>query len=161
MPKVPDPPPTLREVTPAVMAEVRTLIDAAHYGSLGTLDPADGYPNISRVNLLIGPDGGPLTFISALAAHTVALRADPRCGLLIGEVGKGDPVAYPRLALKCHAEWLPTADALRSAWLTAHPKAQLYIDLPDFSFVALRPVSATYIDGFGRAYALSAEHFAP
>ena len=143
MPNPPERPAVLREVT------------------LGTLDPADGYPTTRRVNLLIGPGGIPLTFISALAAHTVALHADPRCSLLVGEVGKGDPVAHPRVALKCQAEWLPTTDARRATWLTVHPKAQLYIDLPDFSFVALRPVSASFVAGFGRAYALSAEQLAP
>ena len=43
----------------------------------------------------------------------------------------------------------------RKIYLAAHPKAQLYVDLPDFRFFALEPESASYNAGFGRAHALT------
>lgn len=148
-------PNVLRDVTPAVIAEVRALIAAARYGALATLAPVDGWPVATRVGLA-EYDRMPLILISALAAHTAALRADPRCSLLIGEVpDKGDPLAFARATLRCRAVELDRNDALRAAYLRAQPKAELYVDLPDFAFVRLEVESVSYNAGFGRAYAIA------
>ena len=93
----------LRTVTAEVTAEVRTMIAAARHGALATLAPGDGWPVATRVGLAVF-ESEPLILVSALAAHTSALRNDPRCSLLIGEVGKGDALAHPRVTLKCRAE---------------------------------------------------------
>ncbi|MFZ0097668.1 MAG: pyridoxamine 5-phosphate oxidase, partial [Gemmobacter sp.] len=45
--------------------------------------------------------------------------------------------------------------ALRQKWLADHPKAQLYIDFPDFIFVRLRPNAALLNGGFASAYRLA------
>ena len=154
-PKRPD---VLRELTPEVIAEAAALLAAAEHGALATLAPADGWPQATRVGLALVGRFTPLILVSALAAHTGALRADPRCSLLVGEPGKGDPLAHPRLMLKCRAEEISRDGAgyapAGAAYLAAQPKAQLYVDLPDFAFMALRPVSATYNAGFGRAFVL-------
>lgn len=148
----------LQEVTPEVVAEARALAAAQRHAALATLDPADGHPVASRVNILVGSDGVPLILVSGLSPHTTALRADPRCSLLIGEVGKGDPIAHPRLTLRCRAEELvhgSEADLYaRSHWLEAHPKAKLYIDLPDFAVMRLVPERVNFVAGFGRAYVM-------
>ena len=150
----------LGQVTPDIIAEVRSLIAAARYGALATLAPADGWPQATRVGLA-SYEGQPLILISALAAHTAALRADPRCALLIGEVGKGDPLAHPRASLTCQAAEIPRADpraaAARAAYLAAQPKAQLYIDLPDFAFMQLQITRVSFNAGFGKAFALSGD----
>jgi putative heme iron utilization protein len=147
----------LREVTPEVIAEVRAMIAAARYGALANLSPADGWPVATRVGLALH-EGIPLILISALAAHTAALRADPRCSLLIGEVpNKGDPLAFARVTLRCRAVEIARSEAVRTAYLGAQPKAELYIDLPDFAFMRLEIESASYNAGFGRAYAISAD----
>ena len=60
--------------------------------------------------------GEPVFFISRLSAHFPNLEADPRCSLLIGEPGKGDPLAHPRMTLIGRAEKIadgPAADVLR------------------------------------------------
>lgn len=148
----------LREVTAEVVAEVRAMIAGARYGALATIGPDDGWPVATRVGLAIF-DGEPLILVSALASHTGALRADPRCSLLIGEVGKGDALAHHRVTLKCLAEEIgreaPERTAAREAYLAANPKAALYADLGDFAFVRLRIESASFNGGFGKAYALT------
>lgn len=142
----------IRETTEDALTEARRLIAEAKYGALATLAPEDGSPMASRVLLAPGPDGVPMILASRLSAHSGALRADPRCSLLIGEVGKGDPLAYARLTLSCRAAERPRSDDLRTRFLDAQPKARLYIDLPDFAFFALVPDAVSYVAGFGRAY---------
>ena len=57
-----------------------------------------------------------------------ALVAEPRCSLLVGPVpGKGDPMAYPRVALYCRASMIAPgtaeADAAKTRYLAKNPKA--------------------------------------
>ena len=148
----------LQQVTSEVVAEARALAAEQRHAALATLDPADGFPVASRVNILVGEDGVPLILVSGLSPHTAALRADPRCSLLVGEVGKGDPIAHPRLTLRCRAEELVRSSeedrSARSRWLAAHPKAKLYIDLPDFAVMRLMPERVNFVAGFGRAYVI-------
>lgn len=148
----------LLELTDDVRNKVRALISAARHGALAALAPETGHPICSRVGLATLGDGTPFIFISALAAHTGALLADPRCALLVGDIGKGDPLAHPRISITCMATPLApgseVADEARKLYLAAHPKAKLYIDLPDFRFVRLDPLSASFNGGFGQAYAL-------
>lgn len=137
----------------------RTLM-AARHAALAVTDPADGTPGISRIAFGTGPDGVPLTLVSALAPHFAALGANPACALLLGEVGeKGDPLTHPRLMVKARAEFVapddPARPALRDHWLATHPKAKLYVDFADFAFVRLHPVSALLNGGFARAFRLS------
>lgn len=151
----------LREITGDARQAARALVGAARHGALATLEPGTGDPLVTRVGLVASGNGTPLILTSALAAHTPALLSDPRCALLIGEPGKGDPLAHARLTLKCRAETLPRdsrahAEA-RRLYLSAHPKAKLYVDLPDFRFFALDVHSGRFNAGFGKAYALRRE----
>ncbi|MDZ5697933.1 HugZ family protein [Chelativorans sp. M5D2P16] len=136
----------------------KTLLRTARFGALATLDPADGAPQVTRVAVATGMDGAPLILVSALSAHTRALEADPRCSLLVGEPGKGDPLAHPRLTLKARADKLARdtdehAHAKRR-YLNRHPKARLYADFADFAFHRLSPEGAALNGGFARAYRL-------
>ncbi len=76
---------------------------------------------------------------------------------MLGEVGgKGDPMTHPRLMIRARATFIaqddPTRFTMRDRWLQRNPKAQAYVDLPDFAFVRLTPVSALLNGGFGRAF---------
>ena len=51
--------------------------------------------------------------------------------------------------------------ALRAAWLARNPKAKVYADLPDFTFVRFRPVSAALNGGFARAFVMTEAHLPP
>src|SRR5262245_14521099 len=79
----------------------KTLVSTARHGAIAVLDPKTGRPLASRVGVATDADGAPIILVSMLAAHTRALIADPRCSLLAGEVGKGDPLAHPRITLIC------------------------------------------------------------
>ena len=153
------PPATIRDTTPEAVAAARALLAGATHGALATISPADGHPIATRVGLALLPDGTPVILVSALAAHTPALRAEPRCSLLVGEPGRGDPLAHPRLTLKCRATELgragDAAGVARAAYLARHPKAKLYADLPDFAFMRLDIEDASFNAGFGRAYQLT------
>lgn len=76
---------------------------------------------------------------------------------MLGEVGEtGDPLTHPRLMIRARAAFVaaddPARPGLRARWLDRSPKARVYIDLPDFAFVRLRPVSALLNGGFARAF---------
>lgn len=144
----------------AARAEARALL-AANHAALAYLDPT-GAPAISRIAFGLCPLGQPMTLISSLAPHFAALKADPRCSVMLGEVGaKGDPLTHPRLMIRATARFVsadaPDRPALRAHWLKGHPKAALYIDFADFAFVRLTPESALLNGGFGRAFRLAPE----
>ncbi len=147
----------------AADAEARALAHsllAARHAALAWSDPETGHPSISRIAFGLCPEGLPLTLISGLAPHLAALQADPRCSVMLGEVGiKGDPLTHPRLMIRARAAFVssddPVRPALRAHWLKGHPKAALYIDFPDFAFVRLTPESALLNGGFARAFRLT------
>jgi putative heme iron utilization protein len=148
----------LRETDAQAIRLARTLIRTARYGAIAVLDPKDGAPIASRVAVATDLDGAPIILISALSAHTGALAADPRCSLLVGEPGKGDPLAYPRISVSCRATRLErgTSQHVRAErrYLNRHPKGKLYAGFPDFSFFRLEPQRASLNGGFGKAYLL-------
>lgn len=150
----------VRSADDEARALARDLLAGARHGALGVIDPAGGGPFVSRVALAADGDGTPLTLVSELAVHTVALRADPRAGLLVGEPGpRGDPLTHPRLSLTAHARFLdrPSSEheAARARFLAAQPKAKLYIDFADFRLVRLEVTGALLNGGFGKAWRLT------
>jgi len=149
----------LQPTTDETIRQVKTIIRTARYGALATLDPATGAPHVSRVGFTTDFDGVPVILISGLAAHFPALTADPRCSLLAGETGKGDPLAHPRISIACEAVQIernsPDHQRIAARYLAHQPKAKLYIDLGDFRFWRLVPQSASFNGGFGKAYALA------
>ncbi|TCL74696.1 pyridoxamine 5'-phosphate oxidase family protein [Rhizobium sp. BK251] len=148
----------LRETDDEARRQARVLLRSARYGALAVLDPETGFPSASRVLLGTDIDAVPVILVSGLSAHTRALTADPRSSLLVGEPGKGDPLAYPRLSVQCLAERIDRQAShhahLRTRFLDRHAKAKLYVDFPDFCFFRLVPQSAGLNGGFARAYVL-------
>lgn len=155
----------IRPTDAEARALARRLIEAARFGALAFLDPATGAPAISRIAVQTDAAGQPVTLISGLAAHSRALRADPRAALMLGEPGaRGDPLIHPRLSITVRAAFIEKGaehDLLCARWLAIQPKAKLYIDLPDFRFARLAMASALLNGGFGRAFRLSAADLAP
>ncbi|RWX78686.1 HugZ family protein [Neorhizobium lilium] len=153
-----DKPQVLRETDDEARQLARVLVRGARYMAIAVVDPQTGYPSASRVLTATDLDGVPVILVSGLSAHTKALLADRRCSLLAGEPAKGDPLAHPRITLQCDAETVSRTDAahdrIRQRFLDRHPKAELYVDFPDFRFFRLMPVTASLNGGFGRAYAL-------
>lgn len=155
----------IRPTDETARAQACGLIAGAGFGALGVLHPATGTPHVARIALTPATGGGVMAFVSALALHTRALQAAPQAGLLLGEPGqKGDPLMHPRLSLSVTARFIlpeeAAAQGLRAQWLARHPKARVYVDLPDFRFVHLAPTGALLNGGFGRAFELSAADLA-
>ncbi|MBK5935072.1 hypothetical protein C8N32_101160 [Rhodovulum imhoffii] len=137
----------------------RQILAGARYAALAVIDLESDTPFVSRVGMGLCPQGLPISLMSDLALHTAALRANPACALLLGEPGeKGDPLTYPRLTLQCRSAFIPRGGtehaALRRHYLLSHPKAQIYIDFADFSFVHMPPFAVHLNAGFGKAYRL-------
>lgn len=136
----------------------KTLIRSARFGAMAVLEPGTGSPLASRVGVATDIDGTPLIPVSMLSAHTGAILADPRCSLLVGEPGKGDPLAHPRLTLVCRAVRLERGSnehaRAERRYLNRNPKAKLYAGLGDFSIFRLEPERASLNGGFGKAYLL-------
>jgi heme iron utilization protein len=76
--------------------------------------------------------------------------------LLIARLGKGDPLAHPRLTLAGHAHAARPGESeynrLRPLYLAQQPKAQLYVDLPGFWFWRITPERIALNGGFGKAW---------
>ncbi len=138
----------------------RDLIKNACFGSLAVLHPETNLPHVTRTAVGTSPEGMPASLISDLSFHTNALRENPNCSLLLGEPApKGDPLIHPRITLQCKAGFLPRGTPahtqMRNHYLNSHPKAKLYIDFTDFSFVLFNIQCASLNGGFGKAYDLS------
>lgn len=149
----------IRETDAAAVRLARTLLRGARFGALAAIERDTGWPLASRVGVATDIDGTPLILISMLSAHTGAILAEPRCSLLVGEPGKGDALAHPRMTILCHAKRLERGsdDHARAErrYLNRNPKAMLYAGLGDFSLFRLEPDRASLNGGFGKAYALT------
>jgi heme iron utilization protein len=134
---------------------VRRLLDEATHGALGTLTDA-GAPHTTLVALARDVDGTPVIITSHLSGHTAQMERDPRVSLLISAIGKGDPLAHPRMTLGCKAVSAHVGSEdyarIRPLYLAANPKAALYVDLPGFWFWRLEPHSVALNGGFGKAW---------
>jgi heme iron utilization protein len=134
---------------------VRELLQEATHATLGTLD-ADGGPFTSLVALAKDDDLCPIIITSHLSGHTAHLERDARVSLLISRIGKGDPLAHPRMTLtglakEAHA-FDPEYERLKPIYLNQNPKAQLYVQLPGFWFWKITPVRVALNGGFGKAW---------
>ncbi|QPC95093.1 HugZ family protein [Mesorhizobium sp. INR15] len=148
----------IRETDAEAIRLARTLLRGARFGALAVIEPQTGSPLASRVGVATDVDGTPLILVSMLSAHTGAILADPRCSLLLGEPGKGDPLAHPRLTLVCRARRLARGSSEHAQaerrYLNHNPKAALYAGLGDFSIFRLEPERGSLNGGFGKAYLL-------
>jgi len=134
------------------------LIRSARFGALAVLEAGSGHPLASRVAVATDLDGTPVILTSTLSGHTAAIMETPACSVLVGEPGKGDPLAHPRVSLFCQARQIERGSEdharLRSRYLRRHPKAELYVDFGDFAFFRLELQRASLNGGFGKAFAL-------
>ncbi|QKV17065.1 HugZ family protein [Oricola thermophila] len=156
----------VRETDEEAIRLARTLVATARHGALAVMMPGEkGIPGASRVALATDFDGTPVILVSSLAWHTRAIVEAPDCSLLVGEVGKGDPLAHPRISLFLRARPVERGtadhDRIRRRYLARHPKAALYADFGDFAFFRLTISRASMNGGFGKAYELTAEDLAP
>lgn len=148
----------LQPVDDTTRALARRLVRTARIGALAVLEPGGGHPYASRTAVAPDIDGVPVMLLSSLSPHTAALDADSRCSVLLGEPGRGDPLAHPRISAIGLARRLPRdsqSDArVRRRFLARHPEARRYAGFGDFAFFRLEPQRAVLVEGFGRAFDL-------
>lgn len=154
-------PSPIRETDEEARRLGRRLLRGARYAALAVIDAQTGFPAVSRALLGMDLDGVPVILVSDLASHTVALKQDPRCSIMTGEPGKGDPLAHARITVFCTAESVDRDSAdhtrIRDRFIARHRKAEFYVDFADFRFFRLVPSHAALNGGFGKAYALTAQ----
>lgn len=136
---------------------LRTLLGQCRVAALGTQD-ADGLPSVSMVPYAVEPTQGWLVLhVSGLAAHTGHLQRQPLASLLVmqAEDPQAPVHALPRvtLAVRAHTPEPATPDhsACLAAYLARFPEAEPMTALPDFRVVALEPLGARQVAGFGAA----------
>ena len=138
----------------------RQLLREARFGTLATINE-NGYPFASLVTFALDRAQTPFLLVSRLSGHTKHLLADQRCSLLVGEPGKGDPLAHARITIQCSASIIDRASdeniILRTLFIARHPKAALYIDFPDFLYIRLTMMEASLNGGFGKAFRLKSD----
>ena len=148
-----------------LMQQLHALLHQRRSGTLGTWplpasDPATSVaaaaPSLSFVPYAIdAAHGALLLHVSALAAHTRQMQAQPAVSLLVcAAEADGQPVhALQRVALQGQAALLQgdDADAARTAYLARFPEAEPMTALADFRFVRLTPLGARHVAGFGAA----------
>jgi hypothetical protein len=146
--------------------ELRRLLAERPVAALGTLDES-GAPFVSMVPFAVEPASGCLVLhVSALAAHTRQMQAQPRVSLLV--MGADDwaesPQALPRVTISARAEFTARDSEaerpLRAAYLARHPQSELMTQLPDFAFVRLAPTAARHVAGFGAARSVALDELA-
>jgi heme iron utilization protein len=141
-------------------AVAKVLLRTIRAGALATIDRNTGHPFGSLVNVATDIDGSPLILISRLSTHTANLEQDKRASLLLASIGRGDPLAHPRLTVLGDFAPIRRDDRdearLRRRFLARHPKSELYAGFSDFSFWRLAVVSAHLNAGFARAADLKA-----
>ncbi|SFK22200.1 hypothetical protein SAMN04488518_103110 [Pseudovibrio ascidiaceicola] len=151
----------IRETTDEARALAKKLIRSVRFASLAVLEPETGYPIVSRVGVSSDVVGVPFMLASSLSNHSQCLEQDQRVSLLIGEPGKGDPLAHPRLTVIGRFERLSKGDPLcielRNRYLMRHPKAKLYVDFADFDWYRLHVERVNMNGGFGKAFLLDTE----
>ena len=138
----------------------RTLVASNNRGILGTLDPEDGSPYTSIVDLLPLDNGEVAMFLSSLAEHRKYLDADPRASVLIAPyLYEPDVLSRPRLTLMGRVEHVAHRETLIDPYLASHPDAEPYIHFADFQFFRLSVSRVRYIAGFGRMGWMDAEAY--
>ncbi len=141
----------------------RKLIDAAKFASIAVLEPLSGMPVVSRIGVATDEEGDLVFLASQISNHTKALSSDPRASIMVGEPGKGDPLAHPRITLIGEIEIVDRNSrhqaSLRERYLQHHPKARLYVDFLDFNFFRMNLQRANLNGGFGKAFELEPKDF--
>lgn len=154
----------VRETDDEAIALASRLISETKYAALAVSETGTQVPLVSRIAAAWSNETGLFFCASDLSVHSKCLLENATCSLMLGEPGKGDGLAYPRITIIGAAERLPNnADqrqSLRLQFLAIHPKAELYVDFADFGFYPIKVERAQLNGGFGKAYHLNSTDLA-
>jgi putative heme iron utilization protein len=135
-------------------SHARDLLYRAHQGVLSTISVhLPGYPFGSLTPYALSAAGAPLILISALAAHTQNLLADPRASLFIAAGDEaGDPQAGTRISLMGRFARVAADGAAeaRARYAARLPRAAANSQTPDFQIWQMTVESVRLVAGFGK-----------
>ena len=134
-------------------ADAQSFMYQHSHAALATVDQ-QGTPFASALNVLPDHEGRLIMLVSELAEHSRNLRGAPRASLVWVEQQHSDWQAAMRLTVSGEVIEIPADQGER--YLQVFPHARDYLAL-DFRFLALRPTSARWIPGFGKAAWLNSE----
>lgn len=143
---------------------LHALLDVSTVLSLGVL--SDGVPAVSLVPYVV--KRGPVRFyilVSELSPHTRALRGDSRCGWMVHEPSRELDASHAlvRVMGRAEARFLSREEAravgAEALYAARFPIAETLLKLKDFHFCELAPTagSVSFVQGFGRAYAVTGD----
>lgn len=125
------------------------------HGDAGMLATAarrfDGHPFGSVVRYALDGGGRPLLLMSRLAEHTRNVDADPRVSLLVAELG-GDVQVDARVTVVGRCARASGDGEAAARYLRRFPDAAELLELGDFDFFRIAPLTVRYIAGFGRIH---------
>lgn len=154
----------VRETDAEALQLAERLVGETKYSVLGVLEQGTDVPLVSRVAAAWDRETGFFFCASDLSVHSQCLLHNPTCSFLLGEPGKGDGLAHPRITLIGKTARLENANPdralFRERFLRTHPKAELYVDFTDFGFYPVSVERAMLNGGFGKAYHLSKDDLA-
>jgi putative heme iron utilization protein len=139
----------------------RGLLHSQRQGVLSTISlHRAGYPYGSLTPYALSRGGAPLILISALAAHTQNLLADPRASLFIAAAdgdegpdgGGGDPQAGSRISVLGRFARVAAADEAdaRARYTARLPRAAANSQTRDFQLWEMTVEEVRLVAGFGQ-----------
>jgi putative heme iron utilization protein len=133
----------------------RTLLHTQRQGVLSTISlHRAGYPYGSLTPYALSRGGAPLILISALAAHTQNLIADPRASLFVAaDAGDaGDPQAETRISVLGRFARVAAADDAdaRARYGARLPRAAANSQTADFQLWEMTVEEVRLVAGFGQ-----------
>ncbi len=152
----------VRETNDEALELAQRLVAETKYSALGVVEKDTQVPLVSRVAAGWHEETGFFFCASDLSVHSQCLLENEVCSFLLGEPGKGDGLAHPRITLIGTASRMQNADPkrglFREHFLERHPKAELYVDFADFGFYPVSIDRALLNGGFGKAYHLNRDN---
>jgi putative heme iron utilization protein len=148
-----------------VLASVRGLIQSTRVLSLAVI--IDSRPEAALLPFAVREDFGAFYVqASGLARHAAGLFPEARVGILVhaNDTPEADPMQLPRLSVagtvtligKDSSQFTDAAACL----IERFPAAAMTLPLGDFNLYELTLGRGRYVEGFARAFNVSAETFA-
>lgn len=147
-----------------VLTSIRALIEATRVLSLAVI--VDGRPEAALLPFAVREDFGALYVqASGLARHTAGLLPESRVGLLVhaNDAPDADPMQLPRLSVAATVTLVgkdsPEFTGAAARLIERFPAAAMTLQLGDFNLYELTLGRGRYVEGFARAFNVSAETF--
>jgi putative heme iron utilization protein len=148
-----------------VLTSIRALIDSTRVLSLAVI--VDGRPEAALLPFAVREDFGALYVqASGLARHTAGLLPEARVGILVhaNDAPEADPMQLPRLSVAATVALIsrdsPQFNDAAARLIQRFPAAAMTLQLGDFNLYELTLGRGRYVEGFARAFNVSAETLA-